>query len=123
MCSETTKAAEDFRLQEWACQIRDCQNRPAGMSVIGWCAANGITKTCYYYRLRRVRKACLEQIQNDMAGRQIVPVRTALLKPKDESPSATTGLDISAGGISVHVTESTSMALLASVLEVIRNAE
>ena len=65
MSSETTLAAAQFRLQEWAAQIRDCQNRPDGMSVVDWCACNGLTKANYYYRLRRVRKACLEKIAQD----------------------------------------------------------
>ena len=38
MSSETTMAAEQCRLREWAAQISDCQNRPPGMSVVGWCA-------------------------------------------------------------------------------------
>lgn len=66
MSSETSMVAVSFRLQEWAAQIRKCQNRPAGISVAGWCADNGITKTNYYYRLRRVRKACLEHIQKEI---------------------------------------------------------
>ena len=28
-----------------------------------WCAQNNLTKANYYYRLRRVREVCLEQIQ------------------------------------------------------------
>ena len=44
MSSETTMAAEQCRLREWAVQIRDCQSRPAGMSVVEWCACHGITK-------------------------------------------------------------------------------
>ncbi len=62
MRSETTMVAEQCRLREWAAQIRDCQSRPSGMSVVEWCACHGITKANYYYRLRRVRKACLEAI-------------------------------------------------------------
>lgn len=34
MSSEATTAATQFRLQEWAAQIRDCQSRPDGMSVV-----------------------------------------------------------------------------------------
>ena len=63
MSSETSMVAASFRLQEWAAQIKECQNRPSGMSVASWCADNGITKANYYYRLRQVRKACLEHIQ------------------------------------------------------------
>ncbi len=62
MSSETTAVAVQYRLQEWAAQIRECQNRPTGMSVADWCAGHGITKANYYYRLRRVREVCLESL-------------------------------------------------------------
>ena len=40
MSSETTVVAARYRLQEWAAQIRDCQNRPEGMSVSDWCSGS-----------------------------------------------------------------------------------
>lgn len=83
MSSETTLAAEQFHLQEWAIQIRDCRNRPDGMSVVEWCARNGLTKANYYYRLRCVRKACLEKLPPDTAVQQIVPVEPRLLKTEE----------------------------------------
>ena len=66
MNSETTIAATRYRLKEWMEQIRDCQNRPAGMSVSDWCTRHGITKANYYYRLRRVRSAYLKHIPEGM---------------------------------------------------------
>ncbi len=124
MSSETTIVATQFRLQEWAAQIRACQNRPAGMSVVEWCACNGITKTNYYYRLRRVREACLENIPQGTAAQQVVLVEPMLLKQEENTcgcPGAE--LDIRVKGCSIHVTEKTSMQLLAEVLEVVRGAE
>jgi hypothetical protein len=59
MSSEKTMVAEQCRLQEWATQIKDCQCRPVGMSVVSWCACHGNTKANYYYRLRRIKEACL----------------------------------------------------------------
>ena len=47
MRSATTAVAVQYRLKEWAEQIRECQNRPAGMSVVNWCASHGITKANY----------------------------------------------------------------------------
>lgn len=124
MSSETTMVAEQCRLQEWAAQIRDCQNRPSDMSVVGWCACHGITKANYYYRLRRVREACLETIQEEIPAQQIVPVQSELLRPQEQTDcSVQPGLDISIRGVSIHVTESTSMPLLAEVLKVVRYAE
>ncbi len=124
MSSETTMVAEQCRLREWAAQIRDCQSRPAGMSVVEWCACHGITKANYYYRLRRVRKACLEAIQEEMPAQQMVPVRSELLQHQEhEDGNLQSGLDISIKGFSIHVTGSTSMPLLSEVLKVVQHAE
>ena len=123
MSSETTLMAEQCRLQEWAAQIRDCQSRPSGMSVVEWCAGHGITKANYYYRLRRVRKACLETIQTKMPAQQVVPVRPGLLQHQEqEDGNPQPGLDISIKGFSIHVTGATSMPLLAEVLRVVQHA-
>jgi len=43
--------AVQYRLHEWAGQVKDCKNRPAGTSVSDWCASHGITKADYYYLL------------------------------------------------------------------------
>ena len=124
MSSETTMVAEQCRLREWAAQIRDCQTRPSGMSVVGWCACHGIKKANYYYRLRRVREACLETVQEEMPARQMVPVQPVLLRPLEQKDrSEQPGLDISIEGVRIHVTESTSMLLLAEVLKVVRHAQ
>ena len=123
MSSETSMVAADFRLQEWAAQIRECQSRPAGMSVVDWCAIHGITKANYYYRLRRVREICLETIQGEMPAQQMVPVQPGLLQQGQGGSSLQSGLDISIKGICIHVTESTSMPLLAEVLKAVHHAQ
>ena len=63
MATQTSLVAQQVRLQQWAEQIRDCQSRPKRMDVETWCAQNNLTKANYYYRLRRVREVCLEQVQ------------------------------------------------------------
>lgn len=94
------------------------------MSVVDWCACHGITKADYYYRLRRVRKACLEAAQEEMPAQQMVPVQSELLQYQEqESRNSQSGLDISIKGYSIHVTESTSMPLLEEVLKVMRYAQ
>ena len=67
MISETSLAARQCRLREWAAQIRECQNRAQGISIIEWCSRNGLTKANYYYRLRRAREAFLEQFPEEAA--------------------------------------------------------
>ena len=94
------------------------------MSVVEWCDCHGITKANYYYRLRRVRKACLESIQEEMPAQQMVPVRPELLQHQEqEDGNPQSGLDISIKGFSIHATESTSMLLLESALKAVRHTQ
>ena len=124
MSSLTTDIATQYRLQEWAAQIRDCQNRPDGVSVVQWCSQNGITKANYYYRLRRVREACIENIPEQMLPQPVVPVSAELLSTRQSTGTEERQeLDITTKGFSIHVTDTTSMDLLAMVLEVLRNVE
>ena len=124
MSSETTMMAEQCRLREWAAQIRECQSRLSDMSVVSWCACHGITKANYYYRLRRVREACLETIQGEITAQQIVRVQPGLLQQQEQkNDNEQPGLDISIKGDSIHATESTPMPLLAAVIGVMRHVE
>ena len=43
MKSQTALVARSCRINEWVQMIRDCKNRPAGMSVDEWCKLNSIT--------------------------------------------------------------------------------
>ena len=60
MKSQTSLVEQQTRLREWAEQIRDCNNRPHGMTVDEWCQGQGITKANYYWRLRKVREELLK---------------------------------------------------------------
>lgn len=62
MKTQTSIVAKQVRLQQWALQIKECQSRPKGMKVETWCQEQGISKANYYYRLKCVRKAYLEQV-------------------------------------------------------------
>ena len=64
MTSQTSMVAEQVRLKQWAGMVSDCQNRSSGMKVEDWYRQNGISKADYYYRLRRVRKFCINAYEN-----------------------------------------------------------
>ena len=64
MNSQTSLVTEQCRIQSWAIQIKDCQNRPKDMTVDEWCLQNNITKANYYYRLKRVRQACFDSMES-----------------------------------------------------------
>ena len=59
-----------------------------------------------------------------MPAQQMVPVRSELLQHQEqEDGDLHSGLDIFTKGFSIHVTESTSMSLLAEVLKAVQHAE
>ena len=124
MDSITTMTARQYRLREWAAQIHDCRNRPDGMSMEEWCSQQGITKANYYYRLRRVREACLEGTPAKADPSEIVQVPGALMQAYHRATSVPDGgLELMLGGYTIRVTAGTDLSLLASVLQVIRHAE
>lgn len=117
MNSTTSLVARQYRLKQWADQIRECQNRSVGMSVKEWCGQHELTVANYYYRLKEVRKACLDHVSYDAIAQSIVPVPAELMSVGSQSGSAS-GLEVLVNNICIHVTDETSPELLKMVLQV-----
>ena len=79
MASKESRVAAQVRLRQWASEIQECQNRPKDMTVEEWCLQHNITKANYYWRLKRVRQAGLEQME--------VPETSFVELPAPASPS------------------------------------
>ena len=88
MNSQTSKIAQNIRLQEWAHMIQECKSRPTGMTIDEWCAQHNITKCDYYYRMRAVRKACIAAAPTEVVQQAIVSVSQELLKPVEDHPAS-----------------------------------
>lgn len=106
MKQETSVVARNYRLQEWAVRVGECNNRPRGMTITQWGSKHDIKSANYYYRLNEVRKACLETLPVEDVQQQVVPVSQKLLGQKAAAPNIS-GLEVSVNGISIHVTEAT----------------
>ena len=74
MSSQTSLAAKSCRLQQWAVQINECQNRPKTMTVDEWCDQHAITKATYYYRLKCVRQAYLDSAETPVTEFVEMPI-------------------------------------------------
>ena len=75
MSSITTAVAADYRLQQW-------------------CDTKVISKSNYYYRFRRIRKACLEHIPEDsLPCQQVVEISENIM----HLPESTTDISIVSG--------------------------
>lgn len=73
MKTKARLVAESIRLKQWSQQLRDCQNRPVGLTMDDWCRQQGITKANYYYRLRCVRQAILNHTAEENSNRKQIP--------------------------------------------------
>ena len=126
MKSQTSLVAKQFRLQTWAAQIQDCQNRPEGMSVDDWCLQNNITKANYYYRLKCVRQACLDSIQPaEPAFVELRPAETPLLETTEPkvSAEAVSAVLHTSQGITIDLYDSASSDFLRKILGALTYAE
>lgn len=120
MNTNESKVARQYRLQQWAEQIRNCNDRPVDLSVKDWCYQNDISPANYYYRLREVRKACLATLPTDQASQQLVPVSTELTSSMHDEESV---LEITVNGAHIRVTNHTSPELLSMVIQVVSNVK
>ena len=123
MKTQTSLVASQVRLQDWAIQIQECQNRPSGMDVQTWCDQHGLTRANYYYRLRKVREACLE-----MTGQEILPnfveLEPPASVPEPISDSVTSpACIVLASGARIELRESASPAFIEKLLGVLCHAQ
>lgn len=121
MKSQTSLVAQQTRLREWAEQIRDCNNRPHGMTVDEWCQGQGITKANYYWRLRKVREAFLE-------AADITPafVELPVSIPPEPSVSEKTKIIAVLRGknhLTLEITDHASSAFINTLLGAMTNAQ
>lgn len=57
------QSTHDVRRTNWLNIIKQCQDRPAGMSAKQWLAENDIKEKAYYYWLRKFQKEAYDQMQ------------------------------------------------------------
>lgn len=120
MASATSLVARQTRLAEWTRQIHDCQNRPADMDVSTWCSQHGISKSNYYYRLRRVRQAVLaSSTGTETEAVSFVDLsevtNTAITASEQESTLA--GATLSIHGVTLQISNDASAPFLKNLFE------
>ena len=122
MAEETSLIAQQIRLSQWAEQIRDCKNRLEGMDVATWCEQHNITKANYYYRLKRVRQMCLEQMTDT-----VQPAFVELPKPREKTEKSATEVPVmqirNMQGLSAEIFSTVTPELLKCLIEAFGYAE
>ena len=123
MSSQTSLVAEQVRLRQWAAQIQECQNRPADMKVETWCSECGITKATHYYRLRRIRKACLEACNPEPAFVELPVPASETISSADFHDVKPAAVLRNARGLAFEIYNHASADIIRGVLEVLLHAE
>ena len=124
MVSKGSEVATRIKHEKWLQDIRDCNARPAGMSLTAWCRQHGISTSTYYWRQRTLREACIDMMENTRADEatlasepavsfvEVKPI--ALPAPKGSCNSKAV---IRVGAAKIEITDSISDSLLNRILE------
>ena len=115
MGSQTSLVAKQCRIQSWAMQIKDCQNRPEDMTVDEWCLQNNITKANYYYRLKCVRQACLDSMESTPAFVEL-PVPETKTSNESITSSAAAAVIRNTNGLTIELHENASVEFMRNLI-------
>lgn len=112
---ETGLTVKNLQHHSWALMVQE-QSR-SGLSIRDWCSQNNISTKTFYYRRKQIRSELLQAAS---------PAFAELVPPEEGSISSTDGfrpqLTIIIKDAVIGIDEGTPQRLLASVLEVVRNA-
>ena len=112
--NEIQTVTKNVRLQQWSSIIQDC--KASGLKVDDYCSEHNISRNSYYYWLRKIKEAAIEQSGNIFAEVN-QSYQASFAADSDASP-----VSICIGDAVIHVNEGTSEHLLQSVIGAIRNA-
>lgn len=129
MKSKESQVATQVRLNQWALQVQDCLNRPENMTVNEWCEQHNIKKANYYWRLKRVRQACLEQVESSGESFVELPAPTEChtsltpVQSYTDNNSSTVAVLRTSGDISIEIKECASWEFIKNLIGVLTNAQ
>lgn len=99
-----SKVKNNLQLQRWAQMVTNRQS--TGMTVAQWCEHEQISKSVYYYRLRKVRESICEQIA--------VPIAEISAAKKGNV------MTISCGEMTVEIGNTASAEVIAAVIRALK---
>ena len=123
--SKTTLVTQQVQLQEWFQMMKESKGRPQQIPLDEWCKENyGISAAGYYYRVRKVKEAYLDQVSEEKLQENLAIVPKELFH-KNLSKLQTTDsfLDIFQDDLRIRIYENTDGQLLSRVLRNLKNAE
>ena len=128
MKAKESQVAAQIRLNQWALEVQECINRPKDRTVDEWCEQHNIKKANYYWRLKRVRQACLEQQETTSGNFVELPVPAPQTIPSapvtatiNDNPSTVAVLH-AASGISIEIKNNATEGFIKNLIGALANA-
>ena len=107
--NEIAKIKNEVKLKRWAEMVQS--RNESGLTVSEWCRQNGVNLKTYYYRLKRVRQALCDNLEQH----DIVPVL-----PKEEPDPSAEKIEISVGDVKITLPDSFNTETLRRLLVVLK---
>ena len=107
--NEIAKIKNEVKLKQWAEMVQS--RNESGLTVSEWCRQNGINPKTYYYRLKRVRNA----VYNEIEQHDIVPVL-----PKEETEPSAEKIEIMVGDVKITLPDTFNPETLRRLLGVLK---
>lgn len=120
----------NVRRANWLNIIKQCQERPANVTVRQWLKDNDIKEKSYYYWLRKFRKESYDQMQLPAATEEpaevsfvefAAPTSEKVVSTQDSLNSTTTAV-IRHGAITLEISNAISEEVLSLLLKEVTHA-
>ena len=107
--NEIAKVKKEVKLAQWTEMVKI--RNESGLTVTDWCKQNGINLKTYYYRLKRLRQA----VCNEIEQHDIVPVKPiAGIEPTAEK------IELSVGDVKITLPDDFNEDALRRLIGVLR---
>ena len=120
------RVKRQYKLREWSEQIKS--REASGLGVERWCAENGIGKSAYYYRLKRVQEEMLDSLEStstyQLSGLPVisgsnVPAQQLAFAPVNMTQSKGAAITVWIGANAVDVQNGADVITIEQVLRVV----
>jgi len=107
--NEIARVKKEVKLAQWSEMVR--QRNESGLTVTDWCKRNGIHLKTYYYRLKRVRQAvCNEIEQHDIVA----------IEPNERTELSAEKIELSVGDVTISLPNNFNEDTLRRLLGVLK---
>lgn len=107
--NEIARVKKKVKLAQWVEMVKS--RNESGLTVTDWCKQNGINLNTYYYRLKRLRQAACNEIEQH----DIVPVKLI-----SETEPTSEKIELSVADVKISLPDDFNESTLKRLLGVLR---